>query len=113
MSANSIATYPINPSAYSLGGARFSSVKPHGAGHSISVMAEAGIHNPGSIKLHVGAGSHRTMLALDVDEAEALTSCLNTAIKLRQAATTIQAVKDQAQARAFFADSSGGPLEAC
>lgn len=105
---------PIKPDSYTLGGAQFWGR----SSRLFSVTADAGKGNDEPIELHVGAGGHRSMIDLSIEEAETLASCLVTAIRLRRAVEekgAEQARKAEAmesrRLQTFFADSDGA-LEA-
>lgn len=94
---------PIRPGPYTLGGARFFGRDKR----LLTVEADASGASEAPIEFHVCSGSHRGMLNLSTEEAEALASCLVTAVRLRRVADDKAKCQDAKQARAFFADSDG------
>lgn len=105
---------PINPGPFTLGGAQFFGRNQQ----LLTVEVDASGGNEAPIDLHVCSGSHRSMLNLSTEEAEALASCLVTGIRLRRVAedkAAEQARKAEAmeskRLQTFFADSDGA-LEA-
>lgn len=105
-----IQTKPIQAmERYTLGGAQFFGGDAH-----YSVQADPGRLSEAPIELHVGIKGMRFMLDMSIDEAEALSSCLAEAIRLRRAAeehAPAQAKKAEAmegrRVRTFFADPDG------
>lgn len=95
---------PIAPMQnYTLGGAQF-------FGHDrrlYSVRADPSSHSEAPVELHVGARGHRFMLDMPIEDAEALITCLTTAIRLRREADAAAKATASRQARAHFMDADG------
>ena len=94
---------PIKPTDYTLGGACFYGT----ADRLYTVQADAGKHNGTPIDVHVGYSGHRSMMEMSIEDAETLTACLTTAIRLRRDAESRAKAQEAKQTRAHFMDSDG------
>lgn len=100
----SLTLQPIAPMQnYTLGGAQF-------YGHDgklYSVRADPSSFRETPVEIYVGHGCLRLMLDMPIEDAEALITCLTTAIRLRREAEAAAKVAATRQARAHFMDSDG------
>jgi hypothetical protein len=88
---------------YTLGGAQF-----YGSdGKLYSVRADPGSFRETPIEFYISHGCQRFMLDMPIEDAEALITCLTTAIRLRREAEAMAKATATRQARAHFMDSDG------